>query len=247
MTRLHVTAARLCAFAAGCASAPATRLHSLLTADARAASAAPALAWQLAPVTMPAQVDRPQLVVRAADDSLVVLEQERWIAPLADEMHAAIAERLVQRFGLGAAGTPLRVRVEVQRFDSVPGRRAPRRRLVRARRRCCDARSSAASRRSSRSVPAMPSCSRPSSRARHAWPMSSPTRSRRWPQGGRRAALQRETSTHGASGATVRRAVAARSRALRSSRSRRHAFELVRIDVPRQQVPCLATLLVRVD
>ena len=124
MTRLHVTAAWLCAFAAGCASAPATRFHSLLAADARAASAAPALAWQLAPVTMPAQVDRPQLVVRAADDSLVVLEQERWIAPLADEMHAAIAERLAQRFGLGAAGTPLRVRVEVQRFDSAPGRYA---------------------------------------------------------------------------------------------------------------------------
>jgi uncharacterized lipoprotein YmbA len=133
---LHGIAALLGALAVGCASEPPTRYYSLLAAadDARAATpaAAQAVAWQLAPVTMPAQVDRPQFVVRAADDSLVVLEQQRWIAPLAAEMHAALAERLVQRFGVAAAesngdrgaATPLRVRVDVQRFDSAPGRYA---------------------------------------------------------------------------------------------------------------------------
>lgn len=115
---------------AACASPPATHFHSLLAADGPARSAQPGatkIAWQLLPVAIPAQVDRPQLVVRsAADESLVVLEQERWIAPLADEMHAAIAERLAQRLSSAAsdAASAWRIRIDVQRFDSAPGRYA---------------------------------------------------------------------------------------------------------------------------
>lgn len=114
---------------AGCAAAPPTRFHTLL--DEPVASAAPRTAqppaWELLPVSVPAQVDQPQLVVRAADGTLALLERERWIAPLADEIHAALTERLAQAFGPAAtagARPAWRIRVEVKRFDSAPGRYA---------------------------------------------------------------------------------------------------------------------------
>jgi uncharacterized lipoprotein YmbA len=125
----------LAALLAGCASTP-PRFHSLLpgaAAETRAASAAAtSIGWELLPVTIPAQVDRPQLVVRTADDTIVILEQERWIAPLAEEMHGALAERLAQRFGpahptpgdRANSKPPARISVDVQRFDSAPGRYA---------------------------------------------------------------------------------------------------------------------------
>jgi uncharacterized lipoprotein YmbA len=122
-------AACLCAavavLAAGCGSAAPPRFHSLLGEPLRVA--APLLAWRLAPVAVPAQVDQPQVVLRRADGSLAVLERERWQAPLQDELRDALAEQLASR--LGPAGQPAaagraewRVTLDVQRFDTVPGR-----------------------------------------------------------------------------------------------------------------------------
>jgi uncharacterized lipoprotein YmbA len=115
---------------AGCGSAPPTRFHTLMApADAAAAPAAH-IAWQLLPVALPAQVDQPQMVVRGADGSVALLEHERWIAPLADEYRNALAERLTQLLGpalMRAANEDhklWRIRVDVQRFDSLPGQRA---------------------------------------------------------------------------------------------------------------------------
>ena len=51
------------------------------------------------PVSVPPQVDQPQWLVRAPDDSLQMLEQERWAAPLRDEIRSAVAERLIARWG----------------------------------------------------------------------------------------------------------------------------------------------------
>lgn len=111
---------------AGCAATPPTHFHSLLAAPrAGTAAAAPAAtAWELLPVTVPVQVDQPTWVVRLPDESMAVLENERWIAPLADEIRAALAEQLRE----GAAGLRAeprwRIGVEIQRFESLPGRLA---------------------------------------------------------------------------------------------------------------------------
>jgi uncharacterized protein len=110
---------------AGCGSAAPPRFHSLLGEPLQVA--APLLSWRLAPVSVPAQVDQPQIVVRRADGSLAVLERERWHAPLQDELRDALAEQLGAR--LGPAGQPAaagradwRITLDVQRFDSAPGR-----------------------------------------------------------------------------------------------------------------------------
>ena len=127
------TALAALAAASGCGSAPLTRFHTLLDAPPGTASGADGgkLAWELLPVIVPVQVDQPQLVVRADDGTLALRENERWIAPLADEYRAALVDRLTQALGtppwLGQApkdGRLWRVRVDVQRFDSVPGRYA---------------------------------------------------------------------------------------------------------------------------
>ena len=114
---------------AACSSPAPPRFHSLMPAapGVRAAPGVAAVAWQLMPVGIPAQVDQPQFVVRRADDTFAVLEQERWIAPLNEEFRAALSEHLTATLGapgaVPAAGRKgWRVAVEVQRFDSMPGR-----------------------------------------------------------------------------------------------------------------------------
>jgi uncharacterized lipoprotein YmbA len=123
------------ALLAGCtASRPPERFHTLLPPTSAAASSpAPVrtVHVDVLPVHVPAQVDHAQWVVRQPDDSLLVLEQDRWAAPLPDEMRGALVERLASRWGavdvraVGLPGGPVwRVRVDVQRFESLPGREA---------------------------------------------------------------------------------------------------------------------------
>jgi uncharacterized protein len=144
-------AAGLCALLlAGCASEAVTRFHSLLPVpvmDAQGAAAtvlgvqsgaqsgaqadrqtlampraAPARGWELLPVTLPVQVDRPQWVLRRQDQTLQVLEHERWVAPLADEVHAALVQQLLQSPAGGTpAQPPVRITLELLRWDAMLG------------------------------------------------------------------------------------------------------------------------------
>lgn len=130
---LAAVMASVCALVAGCGSAQPTRYYTLMPAAAAAEPAASITArldWNVGPVVVPQQVDQPQWVVRAADGSLVVLENERWIAPLGDEIRGAVVERLTRTFGPPIAGpspegSPAwRIRIDVQRFDLLPNREA---------------------------------------------------------------------------------------------------------------------------
>ncbi len=114
-----------------CGSAPTQRFHSLLPAEPPAAQVAygATVTVALAPIELPAQVDQPQWVVRLADGSLAVLEQERWVGTLRDEMRQALLERLAAGYGVIEARTSatpatLRVAIQLLRFDSVIGREA---------------------------------------------------------------------------------------------------------------------------
>jgi uncharacterized lipoprotein YmbA len=122
----------------GCSSAPPSHLHTLMPSDlARPAAAgatargAATIAFVLAPIHVPAQVDQPQWLVRLPDDSVAALESERWASPLRDELREAILEELVVGYGAvesranaAGAAAPLRVDVDVRRFESMPGREA---------------------------------------------------------------------------------------------------------------------------
>lgn len=126
-----------CAVAlAACASAgPPVRLHTLMPAEIvphgnpGPAGAAP-ITIVLEPLRLPVQVDLAQWLVRLPDDSVALLEQERWASPLRDEIRQALLEELDARGVVeartpgGAAARPPRVGIDVRRFESLPGREA---------------------------------------------------------------------------------------------------------------------------
>lgn len=107
-------------FMVGC-STPVTRFHSLLPA----ASGTPATlqtaptAVELLPIVLPAQVDRPQWVLWREDQTLQLLEHERWVAPVADELQGALALRLAQLpLPATTADGPWRVALELRRWEA---------------------------------------------------------------------------------------------------------------------------------
>lgn len=116
---------------AACASAPLhyyTLVPSALVSSTSAQRAA-AFGFELLPVSVPAQADQPQLVVRQGGQGVVLLENERWIAPLGDEIRAAVSADLASELdstdvsGLPRGNQPvLRVKLDVRRFEAVPGR-----------------------------------------------------------------------------------------------------------------------------
>ncbi|MEO8922040.1 MAG: PqiC family protein [Caldimonas sp.] len=118
-----------------CASAgPPIHLHSLMPsqlAPRSAAAAAEMVPIALEQVRLPAQVDQPQWLVQLADGSLASLEQDRWASPLRDELRQALLEELavhagaVEARGTAAGATPpMRIGIDIRRFDSLPGREA---------------------------------------------------------------------------------------------------------------------------
>ncbi|MFC5740626.1 PqiC family protein [Dyella tabacisoli] len=87
--------------------------------------------FELLPVSVPAQVDQPQLVVRQGGQGVAMLNGERWIAPLGDEVRSALSADLTRQLrtqdvsGLPAGAKPvLRIKLDLRRFDSEPGRYA---------------------------------------------------------------------------------------------------------------------------
>lgn len=110
----------LASFIVGC-STPVTRFHSLLPA----ASGTPTklqnapTTVELLPIVLPAQVDRPQWVLWREDQTLQLLEHERWAAPLADELQGALTLRLTQLpLPAAAADAPWRVAMEMRRWEA---------------------------------------------------------------------------------------------------------------------------------
>jgi uncharacterized lipoprotein YmbA len=105
---------------AACASAP-TRFLTLVPPPGSVPDGTAPTAGPKVSVSIPSQVDQPELVVRQPDGSMALIESERWIAPLGDEIRSSLVLSLAPRWNPAA---PAQLRVDVQRFDSVPGREA---------------------------------------------------------------------------------------------------------------------------
>ncbi|AOI77745.1 PqiC family protein [Burkholderia sp. NRF60-BP8] len=129
-------AAVFAALALAACSSPPARFYTLSPADAaaplRTAPANPAFLIEVPSVGVPEQVARNQLVVQKNAAQVDVLEQERWASPPADEIRRALSDDLAARLGTidvansaYPAGVPVyRISVNVQRFESWPGKRA---------------------------------------------------------------------------------------------------------------------------
>ena len=87
--------------------------------------------FELLPVACWPQVDQPQLVVRQGQQGVALLEGERWIAPLANEVRDALSADLARALdsrdisGLAGIDKPsVRIKLDLRRFDSQLGRNA---------------------------------------------------------------------------------------------------------------------------
>jgi uncharacterized lipoprotein YmbA len=95
-------------------------------------SAAPAWLIEVAPIDVPPQVAKNQLVVQTGPTQVKVLEEERWASLPGDELRRALSTSLTQQLNTidvyGTAysdTTPVyRVSMNVQRFESWPGSHA---------------------------------------------------------------------------------------------------------------------------
>jgi len=122
----------LAALAAGC-STPTSRLYTLSRAPAPAAPAAvpmPNVTVVVGPVSIPAIVDLPQIVVSTGANSVTLDEFNRWASPLQSNISRVVAENLVTLLGTPRVSqfqqslnldADFRVAIEVQSFDSALG------------------------------------------------------------------------------------------------------------------------------
>ncbi|MCK9197703.1 MAG: PqiC family protein [Syntrophales bacterium] len=124
----------LCALAVltvGCAST-STQLYTL-SPMAKPVGEASILTITVGPVSLPAAVDRPQLVLSVAPNQVTADEFSRWASPLKTDIARVVAENLslllgspyVSVFPQSVSVSPsYRVTIDVMRFESVPGETA---------------------------------------------------------------------------------------------------------------------------
>jgi uncharacterized lipoprotein YmbA len=125
---------------AGCAS-PEPRYYTLAgsgsASDAAAGSSSARdkepLMIEVPPVRVPERLNRANLLLGDGKGALKMMEQDRWSAPLPDELRDALSQRLQASLGAidtyyhrdASGAAPLyRVTVEVVRMDAEPGRSA---------------------------------------------------------------------------------------------------------------------------
>jgi uncharacterized protein len=119
----------LVTLAAGCGSTPASHFYTL-SASAIPAATPSNITVVVGPVSVPAVVDRPQMVVTTGPNQVRMEEFNRWAAPLQSGIARVVAENLVAMLGtprvtlasqtLGA-DADYRAVIEVQGFESSLG------------------------------------------------------------------------------------------------------------------------------
>lgn len=125
------TLCAVAAFAAGCATTPS---HFYTLTPTASATAPPSeLSVVVGPVSIPAGVDQPQIVVSAAPNQVWPDEFNRWASPLQSNISSVVTANLVAMLGTPRvsqfqqglnAAADYRVAIEVQGFESAPGEAA---------------------------------------------------------------------------------------------------------------------------
>ena len=119
--------------AAGCGSTPSSRFYTLSATPAPGAGTPSDLSLAVGPVTIPAVIDRPQIVVSAGPNQVRLDEFNRWASPLQSNISRVVADNLAAILGTPrvslfpqtvSAAADYRVAILVQSFDSAPGEAA---------------------------------------------------------------------------------------------------------------------------
>jgi uncharacterized lipoprotein YmbA len=122
-----ITVFVVAAFVAGCASPPSH--FYTLSRTAASGTTASNLSVAVGPVSIPAIVDLPQIVVSTGPNQVSLNEFERWASPLQNNISRVVAENLVAMLGTPRvslfqqslnANADYHVAIEVQSFESAP-------------------------------------------------------------------------------------------------------------------------------
>jgi len=118
---------------AGCASTKPSQFYTLSPSAMPAIATSSDISVSVGPVSIPAVVDRPQIVLRTGENQVSIAEFDRWASPLKGDIARVVAENLVSMLGTPqvsvfpqsiAADASHRVVINVLRFDSEPGKMA---------------------------------------------------------------------------------------------------------------------------
>jgi uncharacterized protein len=132
MRRIAAMAAAcaLAAFVAGCATAP-SRFYTLSPSPAANRNAPPSkLAIVVGPVSIPATVDMPQIVVTKSPNRLSPDQFDLWASPLRSNIAQVLCANLAALLDTSnvssvfSVDADYRVSIDVQTFESAPGEAA---------------------------------------------------------------------------------------------------------------------------
>lgn len=111
----------------GCTSAP-VRYYTLTSPAEILPASQLAFTIEVRVVHTPPQLHHAELMVRSGPTAMTLLENERWAAPVNDEIKDAVRLELQRRLsgtsGLGSTFTKLTLDVDVQHFEAELGRHA---------------------------------------------------------------------------------------------------------------------------
>ena len=118
-------------FIAGCSSAPSKFYTLNSTAESRGKPGA-GYTVMVGPVSVPMEVDRPQFTVKIGPNRVRIDEFNRWAEPLNNNIARVVAGNLVVLLGaprvisipMADFAPDYRVTIDIQRFESVPGKSA---------------------------------------------------------------------------------------------------------------------------
>ena len=120
----------------GCAAATSSQFYTLSATTqpaAQDAKMAAKMSVAVGPVSIPAGVDRPQMVISSGANQVQLDEFNRWAAPLQNDINRVVAENLVNMLGTpqvslfpqtASTHADYRVSIEVQSFTSSLGEAA---------------------------------------------------------------------------------------------------------------------------
>ena len=130
-TALNIAGALL--LLSGCATSTPPHYYTLVNGDSTppAAAAAP-FVIRMHPVTVPGQLNQPQLVTRKSNGETYISDNALWASPLPEEMRSALTgqlERSLNTVEVSGLTPPqdkpvVGISVAVQQFDAWPGNRA---------------------------------------------------------------------------------------------------------------------------
>ena len=121
----------LAMLAASCATSPPTRFYTLAATPAPVVTPT-RISVVVGPVSVPAVVDRPQIVVNVNAHQVTLDEFNQWASPLQSNIARVVADNLTAMLGSSrvlliseaSADGEYRATISVQRFESMPGEAA---------------------------------------------------------------------------------------------------------------------------